>query len=196
MNISSDDFWQSILDLDASLVDKIERGEKIVSFSDEHKSNIKSLLLKSHESPEWEKIIDHVAYWIYAGSVQNFNFAKANDALIKIIPIVNNLAVLTKGQPTLVAEIQKLQSIIKITNESRSRGGKNKDKAKQESMQQIEQAYKDKIASGYSFKLGLLSKFYTAMAEEHDLDFGSIKNRVEKLRQTLGHTARPKKQSS
>lgn len=72
MDITSDSFWQSILNLDATLVSKIVQGEKIVDISDDHKSKIKSLLLKSAGSNEWDKISEHIAYWIYAGSVQNF----------------------------------------------------------------------------------------------------------------------------
>ena len=196
MELSIDSVKQIANDIMNSIESEINNGVKFHELEIKHTTIYKKILSDSQVSNEKDEIVNYLSWLLYAGGVQNFNFAKTHDALDKIIPIVNNLVVLTKGQPALVAEIQKLQSIIKRTNESRSRGGKNKDKAKQESMQQIEQAYKDKIASGYSFKLGQLSKFYTAMAEEHDLDFGSIKNRVEKLRQTLGHTARPKKQSS
>lgn len=97
-------------------------------------------------------MLNYLSWLLFAGGLQNFNFSKAHDALNGIIPIVNKLTVLVQGQPALVAEIEKLQLIIRKTNEGRSRGGKTKDIAKQQSMQEIEQAYIDKYNTGCRFK--------------------------------------------
>lgn len=72
MNISSEDFKQSILELDSALVQKIKRGEKLTESSDEHINKIKKLLLNSAKSSDWENITDHIAYLIYAGGVQDY----------------------------------------------------------------------------------------------------------------------------
>ena len=199
MGLNTEGVKQTVNQLLNSIEDKFNNGMKVVELREEHTAIYKNITTESLVSNDKDEIFDYLSWLLYAGGLQNYNFAKTHDALNKIIPIVNKLAVMVQGQPALpalVAEIQKLQLIIEKTNEGRSRGGKTKEKAKQESMQKIEQTYIEKCAEGYSFKEGLLSKFYEDMAKIHNLDCGSVKNRIEKLRKQLNHTSRPKKQSS
>jgi hypothetical protein len=77
----------------------------------------------------------------------------------------------------------------------RSKGGKHraeKDEAHNK-MNYVVSEYLKRWNSGSRFPHGLLAKFYEEMAQKHSLDFGSIKNRIEKVRKELGHT-KPKKQ--
>ncbi|MDO9151676.1 MAG: hypothetical protein Q7U33_09895 [Methylotenera sp.] len=196
MSLNTESVKQTVNQLLSGIEAKVNNGVKIVELQEEHTAIYKNILTESLASNDKDEILNYLSWLLFAGGLQNFNFAKAHDALSNIIPIVNNLEVLVKGQPVLVAEIQKLQSIIGKTNEGRSRGGKNKDKAKQDSMQEIERTYLYKHNSGFEFKEGRLTAFYKDMATGHNLDFSSVKNRVEKLRKKLGHTARPKRQSS
>lgn len=188
------DFQNTAGRLDVSLHLLIGRNEFKANLANEYISKYETLLKDGLASNFSEQIINQIAFYLYTGAL-------AEGALIKIHSEVITNPALTINQllNTLSnAQMEKDQAVQAYQNQldGRSRGGRNKEKEKQVSMQKIEQAYKDKVASGYSFKLGHLSKFYTAMATEHDLDFGSIKNRVEKLRITLGHTRRRKKQSS
>lgn len=196
MSLSAETVKQTVNELLKGIEGKINNGMKVVELQKEHTEIYKNILTESFASDDKDEIINYLSWLLFAGDIQDFNFGKTHNALNKIIPILNNLAVLVTGQPALVAEIQKLQSIIEITNNGRSRGGKNKDKVKQESMKQIEQEYQLKYSNGNKFKEGQLTKFYEDMANAHELNFSSVKNRVEKLRKNLGHRSRPKKQSS
>lgn len=160
------------------------QDEKIQSFFKEKSS----LTIKLTEQSN--RLIKH--YQIYPDLVQieqsdaHFDIVKANSELISFKSYAFNR--LVKSLP----EIRK-SSHIKAT----SKGGINQSKSNQQhkNMLKAQQAYLVKWNEGYRFPRGTLGKFYDEMADKYSLDNYAIKNSIEKLRKSLGHSKNKKQPS-
>ena len=193
MSDSAEVYKVKILNLNQELGDAVNSGLKFTSFSDDYKLKYKQILLDASQENNWAEIAENIAFYLYAGVVQD-ELVQRQAALQNLSSNLINAAANKDEESKLI--INQLRDLSAQKAEREKKGGKARaaKDPKTQALKQIEEV-EYPLKKHLFYLRGRRIEFVNAMHVKYPIitNADSIKQLVDRLNKQNGITQKKPK---
>ena len=193
MSDSAEVYKVKILNLNQELGDAVNSGLKFTSFSDDYKLKYKQILLDASQENNWAEIAENIAFYLYAGVVQD-ELVQRQAALQNLSSNLINAAANKDEESKLI--INQLRDLYTQKAEREKKGGKARaaKDPKTQALKQIEEV-EYPLKKHLFYLRGRRIEFVNAMHVKYPIitNADSIKQLVDRLNKQNGITQKKPK---
>lgn len=180
MSDSVEVYKVKILNLNQELGDAVNSGLKFTSFSDDYKLKYKQLLLDASQENNWAEIAENIAFYLYAGVVQDELVQKQATLQNLSINVINAAASKDEESKIIINQLRDL-SAQKAEREKKGAKAKLANDPKQQEKITVKECWEawqikpDQYKNKTKFASAMIDKFKPDNPDEDSKHLSSVK---------------------